>query len=819
MRVDNILNSEVGRYITSLQRLNGLSLDKGTYANNVLIIEDDLGLHKEVSKLLTSHSVKHSSLKINHGSQDKSLNSENLEKFHADLVKHDQSFTAILNLKAFEKASDYFDLSPKARQEKLDNLTYSNFYLAQWYQNTWAKNSTENTQFYAITSMGGTFGINKGGSYCASIAGLAGFIKCMAKESSATQSKLIDLDLNDSLKDIATNLVSELFSTHKTIEVAYTGSDRFTQVPVATPVDHSYPKNDFVLDNKDVILVTGGGRGVTAEVVREMAKEFPSHYVLLGRSTIDLEEVAHLDPNCEDKDIKGYLIRSFKESGKKFTPKDIDARTWKVRGALDVHSQLNYLKANGHSASYHSLDVTDLDKCQSVLNDVKNKYGAITGLVHGAGVLYDKLITDKTEDQFQRVVSVKIDGFFSLLDLLKGQSLKFIGLFSSVAGKFGNVGQSDYAASNEMLNHLARGLEKHFPRCRMISYNWGPFDGGMVTPQLARMFKSQGIGLIPPTIGAQLFVEELAYGPHETNEIIVGAGNLELGGNSIEDTKPSIAYKKTVNVDEDIYLKDHCLLEAPVLPMAMVMEYILEAADRFAPNLHLVKLKDLRVYKGASFADKGLTFNFKVSLEERLENGVLVHVDIYDENNKLKQYAANVLLATETPNLNLPALVEKLDYKEFDESMKDAYNNYLFHGESLQCIKSISGYSEIGIGAILETSKPKDLIKNSTQTSWFADPRVLDGMAQMGLVWLGKTQGCIGIPQGFDSYYQVKPFDGNLVKCMIHVSKLDTKAFKAELDTWFFDQDSNLIAYGKGWKAIFNESFNSYTTKAKKANK
>ncbi|PCJ18936.1 MAG: hypothetical protein COB02_09380 [Candidatus Cloacimonadota bacterium] len=666
--------------------------------------------------------------------------------------------------------------------------------------------------------MGGTFGIAKGGEYCPSIAGLAGFIKCMAKETSQTQSRLIDLDLSDSLQTIATHLVSELFSNHTTIEVAYTGDDRFTQVPVATPIDHSYVKNDFNLNNKDVILVTGGGRGVTAEVVREMAKEFPSHYVLLGRSSIDLDEVKDLKLDCEDKEIKSYLIQAFKKSGRKFTPKDIDARASKVRGALDVHKQLNYLKENGHSASYHSLDVTDLDKCQKVLNDVKQKFGAVTGLIHGAGVLYDKLITDKTQDQFQRVVSVKIDGFFSLLDLLKGEKLKFIGLFSSVAGKFGNVGQSDYAASNEMLNHLARGLEKHFAGCRMISYNWGPFDGGMVTPQLARMFKSQGIGLIPPTIGAQLFVEELAYGPHTTNEIIVGAGNLELGGNSIDSTKPNLKFTKTVKVDEDTYLKDHCLLQNPVLPMAMVMEYILEAANYFAPDLHLVKLSDLRVFKGASFDTNSLDFNFIVTLEDRLENGVLLAVDIFDENNKFKQYGAKVLLATEKPCLNIPSLPEKIDYKEFDESMSDVYENYLFHGKSLQCIKSISGFSEIGIGAILETSNPSDLIKNAKGT-WISDPVILDGMAQMGLVWLGKTQGCIGIPQGFDEYYQVKPFEGNLVKCMIHVNKLDTKAFKAELDTWFFDQDSNLIAYGKGWKAIFNESFNSYTTKAKKANK
>ncbi|MCJ8345690.1 hypothetical protein MJH12_09120, partial [bacterium] len=376
MRVDNILNSEVGRYISSLQRLNPLSdsLLKGNFQNKVLIIEDDLGLHKEVSQLLNQHSVDYKSIKITHGSKTAGLNSESAEVFHNGLADIDQSYTSILNLKAFEKKSDYFELSPQSRQEKLANLTYANFYLSQWYLNSWAKNNAKDTQYFAITSMGGTFGINQGGNYCPSIAGLAGFIKCMAKETSSTQSRLIDLDSQDSLTRIAQHLVGELFASHNTVEVAYTKDDRYTQVPVATPIDHSYLKNDFVLDQKDVILVTGGGRGVTAEIVREMAKEFPSHYVLLGRSSIDLEEVQHLDLNCEDKDIKAYLIKDFKKSGKKFTPKDIDARCWKVRGALDVHQQLNYLKSHGHSSSYHSLDVTDLSKCQQVLNEEEQKF-------------------------------------------------------------------------------------------------------------------------------------------------------------------------------------------------------------------------------------------------------------------------------------------------------------------------------------------------------------------------------------------------------------------------------------------------------------
>ena len=85
--------------------------------------------------------------------------------------------------------------------------------------------------------------------------------------------------------------------------------------------------------------------------------------------------------------------------------------------------------------------------------------------------------------------------------------------------------------------------------------------------------------------------------------------------------------------------------------------------------------------------------------------------------------------------------------------------------------------ARLGLVATIKTSVPKDLVVDSPYSDWITDPRVLDGMAQLGLIWLGETQGCIGIPQGLKEYVQLQPFDGSEVRCYLKIDKLNKASF------------------------------------------
>ena len=80
------------------------------------------------------------------------------------------------------------------------------------------------------------------------------------------------------------------------------------------------------------------------------------------------------------------------------------------------------------------------------------RLGPVTGLVHGAGVIHDKRIAEKTSAQFDSVFDTKVLGLEALLDATANEPLRFLCFFSSVAARGGNIGQSDYAMANEALN-------------------------------------------------------------------------------------------------------------------------------------------------------------------------------------------------------------------------------------------------------------------------------------------------------------------------------------------------------------------------------
>src|SRR5207248_4552223 len=127
----------------------------------------------------------------------------------------------------------------------------------------------------------------------------------------------------------------------------------------------------------------------------------------------------------------------------------------------------------------------------------------------GAGVLADRRIEDQTDAQFADVYTTKVAGLRAVLDAVGDDDLRALALFSSSTGRFGRAGQVAYAAANEALNKLARREARRRPGCRVVAVNWGPWDGGMVTPALRGLFAAEGIGLIPLAAGARHLLREI----------------------------------------------------------------------------------------------------------------------------------------------------------------------------------------------------------------------------------------------------------------------------------------------------------------------
>src|SRR6185369_17077804 len=170
-------------------------------------------------------------------------------------------------------------------------------------------------------------------------------------------------------------------------------------------------------------------------------------------------------------------------------------------------------------------------------------------------------------------------------------------------GRFGRSGQVDYAVANEVLNKLAQAESRRRSACRSVSINWGPWDGGMVTSELKKVFAGEGIGLIGLIEGGEMLVREIAaYG--DPVEIIALAGTTagSLAVAQPQQAKPlTEAFSLALTVEDFPFIRSHVIDGKAVLPMAMIVEWLAHGALHGNPGFRFHGFNNLRICKGVIF--------------------------------------------------------------------------------------------------------------------------------------------------------------------------------------------------------------------------
>ena len=196
----------------------------------------------------------------------------------------------------------------------------------------------------------------------------------------------------------------------------------------------------------------------------------------------------------------------------------------------------------------------------AVVDDIRNRYGRIDVLLHAGGLLIDRTLPDKEPQQFNLVFDVKADGFFSLMRAAKGLPIGATVCFSSVAGRFGNNGQSDYSAANDLLCKISSSMRTWRPQTWAIAIDWTAWGSiGMASRgSVPQIMEALGIDMLAPEAGVPTIRRELTYGG--TRGEVVVAGRL---GAWVEESDP------TGGLDLD---KAAALLRERSQPLLMVGE-------------------------------------------------------------------------------------------------------------------------------------------------------------------------------------------------------------------------------------------------------
>ena len=388
--------------------------------------------------------------------------------------------------------------------------------------------------FVTVQDTGGDFGLSGGAGDRAWLAGMGALVKTAALEWPGARVRAIDLERGGrSTGTLAEAIAEELGRGATEVEVGLHADG--SRTTLKTEPAASLPAGDEAVDSQSVLLVSGGARGVTAATVVELARRHQPRLVLVGRTVLE-EEPDRYRQAADDAALKRVLLEQARAEGREVSPAEIGARAAHLLAAREVRSTLEQLRRAGASVRYLNVDVRDEAALRQALADVRQQWGPVTGLIHGAGVLADRAIADKTSEQFDRVFGTKVEGLRALLAVTADDPLRVICLFSSVAARLGNVGQCDYAMANEVLGRVAAAEARRRQGCVVRVIDWGPWEGGMVTPALSSFFRGRGVPLIPLETGARMLVEELRLqgesGDAAVEVIIGGAPPAELLGSA-----------------------------------------------------------------------------------------------------------------------------------------------------------------------------------------------------------------------------------------------------------------------------------------------
>ncbi|MEQ1918562.1 MAG: SDR family NAD(P)-dependent oxidoreductase, partial [Elusimicrobiota bacterium] len=638
-----------------------------------------------------------------------------------------------------------------------------------------------------VTRLDGALGLAGGKDQDPAFGGIAGLMKTAAREWKSV-CRAIDVDPALSLNAAAKLLIKE-FVFDGPVEAGLSESGLKT---IALVERSAAPSGREPLKAGDAVIVTGGARGVTAECALALAKAFKPRLVLVGRSPLPGAEPVEYASAANEGALRSLIAKSV--AG--LTPKEIGARAKELMAAREIRATLSRLSASGAEARYRAVDARNAGAVQALVAETIKDFGPIRGIVHGAGVLADKPILEKTPAMLDAVLDTKLSSLRHLLNAVKPSDLRLVALFSSSTARYGRIGQSDYAVANEALNKAAQVLAARLPECRVASLGWGPWDGGMVDANLKKMFASEGVGVIGLTAGGEHLVAELrGSGPAET--VVLAA----LPG--VKAALP-LSFESDLTLEAYPFLASHVLNGRAVLPLAISAEWLAHAALHSNPGFVFVGFDDLRVAKGIVVRPgSSTTVKALAGPAEKRDGVFVVPAELRGEGGAL-HISAKVLLAGKRSAA--PAAALKVSGPAYSRTMDKAYREVLFHGPDMQFILAVPHCGPDGIVVESKTAlPPASWARSPIRDRWLTDPAALDAAFQAMILWTESQMGAPSLPSFVAKYRQyAERFPGSGVRVVVKAIKRADGLAGADIE--FVDERGALVAKFEGFECAADKS-------------
>jgi len=636
----------------------------------------------------------------------------------------------------------------------------------------------------SATRLGGLHGYGPDGATAPLGGAVAGFTKAYKRERSEALVKVVDFGSGRKTAAPADALLAETLSDPGIVEVGYFEDNRYAVTLIEEPAADGQP--GLSLGPDSVYLVTGAAGGITSAIIGDLAAAGSGTFFLLDLVPEPDRNDEQIALFRENKDaLKQHLITAAKAAGEKVTPAQIDKQIMTVERNEAALRAIESVEAAGGKAYYRSVNLLDGPALTAVVGEIREMFGRIDVLVHAGGVEISRSLPDKDLNQFSLVYDIKADGFFSLLRAAKGMPIGATVAFSSVAGRFGNNGQTDYSAANDLLCKLTSNLRQWRPDTKGIVIDWTAWgEIGMATRgSIPKIMEMAGIDMLPPQAGVPTVRRELVAGSYR-GEIVVG-GRLgmmvdewdETGGLDVTRANewlaarhPSFVMLGSVKAarlygglevetrldpNNQPFLYDHAMEGTPLLPGVMGTEAFGQLAMALAPGYTVEAIVDEQFHAPFKFYRMEPQVLHLNAIATPLGDGRLVARAALRSVRDLGKpglppqdklhFTAGVRLAKEQerPSIDFtPPSVESLPIPA------EAIYRVYFHGPAYQVLERAGVDGETAIGLMAADLPPNT---DPVDAASIMAPRLIELCFQTAGVWDIQTTGTMALPLGLAS--------------------------------------------------------------------
>ncbi|NUM33707.1 MAG: SDR family NAD(P)-dependent oxidoreductase [Candidatus Brocadiae bacterium] len=695
---------------------------------------------------------------------------QGLQSLCSSLQEEFSDISGIIHLAGLSKEPEMNSLDMDSWNREIRCRVKSLFVVAQSMQK-----SMEERQGFLVSAlcMGGSMGIDSFSAPTPISGGISGLTKALAKEMPQVCVKACDFEAQASSSMIAETLLKEICHGDAKTEICFPGGIRSTVQVIPSPL---YPgkSTNISLNQESVLIITGGAQGITSEIAKDLAREFKPKMLLLGLVSLpeNIQKFASFSES-QWSEFKLELHESLRQQQGRVTPVMLEKELSRYTRAASAYKNIKEIESLGSTVSYRSCDVTDEDAVKKAVSEAVSLYGKIDCIIHGAGIEESKTLANKKLDMFHLVFDVKANGCFHFMRHAQNFGLRSLVLLSSVAGRFGNIGQTDYSAANDLLNKYAAWINENLPGIKAISIDWTGWAGvGMATKEnTKKIFEEAGITLIPLKIGASMVKKEILYCGRES-EIVV-AGNLgfldrhhqvvlshpEVQAKEVQESISNkrehfpflsnvssyhenhyLEVKRELRMEQDKYLKDHAVEGTPLFPGVMGLEAFAQAACLFCPGLSVVAMEEIRFNKALKiFKEKPVEMRIILeSMDEfpdqRRLKAKLVSDFINHEGQKLGEtrthFEAIVVMGQPQGAPNKPALI--VHEQGSPDMNKEKIYQILFHGPLFHVCENI--YHDKNRGILAKMNLSQNSLFKDTNPVWNIQPLQIElGFQAAGL--------------------------------------------------------------------------------------